>query len=101
MIVYHENLQFIPCITIIGNISALIVFSCCFLLVVVPTNLYLFFPSRNPIFAYRFSGIPGLNGISELRGSLVSRDRGDRGAPGTIGLKGDKCIVGCSRGRCF
>ena len=37
----------------------------------------------------------------ELRGSLVSRDRSDRGAPGMIGLKGDKCNLGCSRGRCF
>ena len=37
----------------------------------------------------------------ELRGSLVSRDSSDRGAPGMIGLKGDKCYVGCSRGRCF
>ena len=37
----------------------------------------------------------------ELRGSLVSRDRSDRDAPGMIGLKGDKYNVGCSRGRCF
>ena len=37
----------------------------------------------------------------ELRGSPVSRDRSDRGTPGMIGLKGDKCNVGCSRGRCF
>ena len=37
----------------------------------------------------------------ELRGSLVSRDRSDRGAPGMTGLKGDKCNVGCSRGKCF
>ena len=37
----------------------------------------------------------------ELRGSLVSRDLSDRGAPGMTGLKGDKCYVGCSRGRCF
>ena len=31
----------------------------------------------------------------ELRGSLVSRDRSDRGAPGMTGLKGDKSNVGC------
>ena len=37
----------------------------------------------------------------ELRGSPVSRDRGDCGAPAMIGLKGDKLYVGCSRGRCF
>ena len=37
----------------------------------------------------------------ELRRSLVSRDRSDRGAPGMTGLKGDKCNVGCSRGKCF
>ena len=31
----------------------------------------------------------------ELRRSLVSRDRSDRGAPGMTGLKGDKSNVGC------
>ena len=39
--------------------------------------------------------------VMELSGSLVSRELSDRGAPGMIGLKGDKCYVGCSRGRCF
>ena len=37
----------------------------------------------------------------KLGGSLVSRDRSDHGAPRMIGLKGDKCNLGCSRGRCF
>ena len=31
----------------------------------------------------------------ELRRSLVSRDRSDRGVPGMTGLKGDKSNVGC------
>ena len=39
--------------------------------------------------------------MMELRGSLVSRELSDRGAPGMIGLKGDKSYVGCSRSRCF
>ena len=116
---YKENLQFIPCITIIGNFSSLIVLSCCFLVVVVPTNPYLFFLFRNPFLitdVLRFldrmayqecrefltpQGRKDNKEKMELRGSLVSRDRSDRDAPGMIGLKGDKYNVGCSRGRCF
>ena len=36
----------------------------------------------------------------DLRESLVSRDRGDRCAPGMMGIKGDKGNEG-SRGKCF
>ena len=36
----------------------------------------------------------------DLRESLVSRDRGDRGAPEMMGLKGDKGNEG-SRGKYF
>ena len=35
------------------------------------------------------------DGWMELRRSLVSRDRSNRGAPGMTGLKGDKSNVGC------
>ena len=73
-----------------------------------PISIY-FSSFQKSIFCSRFPRIPGSNGIPgmpgipnapglqrqqgkmELRGSLVSRDRCDRGAPGMTGLKGDKC----------
>ena len=85
-----------------------------------PSNYYMFlFFLRNPFLPTDFLGFqdrmapqecreflapqgPKDNKVKmELRGSLVSRDRSDRDAPGMIGLKGDKYNVGCSRGRCF
>ena len=78
----------------------------------------MFFSFQISIFPLGFPGIQGPNGIpvmlgipgvpepqgqqgkDGLRESLVSRDRGDRCAPGMMGLKGDKGNEG-SRGKCF
>ena len=92
------------------------VFFCCFSFQK-PISIC-FFRSRYPFFLSDFLGLKGRMAYQEcweslasqgrkdnkkkmdLRESLVSRDRGDRCAPGMMGLKGDKGNKG-SRGKCF
>ena len=99
----------------IVNSAETVFFCCCFF----PPNQY-FFSFQISIFALEFpflrfrgrmayqecleflapQGRKDNKEKKELRESLVSRDRDDRGAPGKMGLKKDKGNEG-SRGRCF